>query len=148
MGECKFQVYHKTNGLLKSFATQEDAIAFAKQNGETRVVLKTNNFTIWSNFLTKLYVLTDISESYYRYYYDVEEAIAVASQSINRKVLKKGTNDVIWTNISGLEVTRKIDSEKVYGIDRWETAINVSKELYPNGFSAEKAQKRSSLLQG
>jgi N-acetylmuramoyl-L-alanine amidase len=145
---ANFQVYHKKNGLLKSFATQEDAIAFAKQNGETRVVSKTNNFTIWSNFLTKLYVLTDNSESYYRYYYDVEEAIVVASQSINRKVLKKGTNDVIWTNISGLEVTRNIDSEKVYGVDRWETAINVSKKLYPNGFTAEKAQKTVILATG
>jgi N-acetylmuramoyl-L-alanine amidase len=143
-----FQVYHKSTGLLKSFGTQEEAIAFAQQNGETRVVAKNTNYTIWSNYLNKNYVLTDVSESYYRYYYDVNEAIAVASQSMNRKVLKKGTNEVIWTNISGLSVTRKIDSKKISGVDRWETAINVSKELYPKGFPADKAEKTVILATG
>jgi N-acetylmuramoyl-L-alanine amidase len=145
---ANFLVYHKTGGIIKSFPTEQDAISFAQNQGEARVVSKSSGNTVWSNFLNKVYLVEDSSNTLIGSYYDVTEAINNASKTANRKVIKSGTNEVIWTNISGLAVTRNVASSKVFGLDRYATSIKVSNQLYPTGFPADKPDKVVILATG
>jgi putative cell wall-binding protein len=137
----RFEVYHKVNGYLSAFATEQDAINYAQTKTDTRVVEKATKWTIWSNFTTKKYVLKDQNNTVIGDYYDLGKAMSVAQGQSNRKIVRADSNEVIWTNISGLAVTRKIENKNVYGIDRYETSTTISKELYPNGFDANKPDK-------
>lgn len=145
---ANFQVYSKTGGIIKSFATEQDAISFAQKQGETRVVDRANGYTLWSNFLNKVYLVKDNNDSLIGSFYDVTEAINNASKDINRKVIKSGTNEVVWTNINGQAVTRNVASSKIFGLDRYATSIRVSNQLYPTGFPTDKAEKVVILATG
>lgn len=145
---ANFHVFHKTKGLLKSLSTEQEAISFAQANGETRVVSKSTGWTIWSNFITKKYEILDNNNAKLGAYFDSNQAIEVAKKTANRKVVRTGSNEVLWTNISGQAVTRVISNKKVFGLDRYLTAVNVSKELYPNGFAADKPEKTVILATG
>ena len=143
----KYEVYHRTNGLLNSLPTEESAINYAKGYLNTRVVSMDNNTTVWSNYLDKkydVYVNNQISASFY----DYESALAYSQGKANVKIVNNNTNDILWTNIPNVEVTRNINVSKLSGKDRFETAITVSKEMYPNGFANDKQEKTVILTTG
>jgi N-acetylmuramoyl-L-alanine amidase len=143
-----YQVYHKTNGLIKAFATEQEAINYAQATQDTRVVDRATKWTIWSNFITNKYVLKDQNNSVIGNYYDLNQATNVAKSQSNTKIVHAVSNEVIWTNISGVVVTRTIDNKKVFGMDRYTTSTAISQELYPNGFASEKASKTVILATG
>ncbi len=135
-----FEVYHKSTGLLGKFATAESAISYAKKWKNTRVTSVENDWTIWSNYVTadyELYVGNNLQDRYFDYSY----ALAQASNKTNARIVKKSTGDVLWSNQPNQKVTRTITTNRISGKDRVLTAVAISKQLYPNGFPANKENK-------
>ncbi|WP_010676942.1 cell wall-binding repeat-containing protein [Bacillus timonensis] len=135
-----FEVYHKTLGLLGEFRTEEQAIAYARKYKNTRVTSVEENWTLWSNYVPsdyELYVGDSLKASYFDYSY----ALSKAFSEKNAKIMKKSSGDVLWSNNSNVKITRTIKTNKVSGKDRVLTAVAISKQLYPNGFPAEKENK-------
>ena len=62
---------------------------------------------------------------------------AFSQGKANVKIVNNKTNEVIWTNIPNVNVTGDITVSKLAGENRIETAIAISKDLYPNGFPQE-----------
>lgn len=136
----RYEVYHRTNGLLKTFATEELAVNYAKGWLNTRVTSIETGRTVWSNYLAKKYsvfVNNQLSASFYEY----DSALTYSSGKSSVKIINNQTNDVLWTNASNVAVTRDVTVSSLSGKTRFETAIQISKEMYPNGFAADKEQK-------
>jgi N-acetylmuramoyl-L-alanine amidase len=140
----KYEVYHKTKGLLKSFVSQQDAISFATNNPDSRVVEKTTGYTIWSNFFSKKYSVKS-GDGTTASFYDVNDAIELAQSKPNSRVLRTSNNSIIWTNVPGEQITRNLKTERIAGTNRYTTAISISKTLFPNGF-AENNQAKTVIL--
>ena len=142
-----FEVYHTTLGFLKDFPTEQSAIDYAKGYQHTRVVSLDNNWTVWSNYLDKkydVYVNNQVNSSFF----DYEQASAFSQGKANVKIVNNKTNEVLWTNIPNVNVTGEITVAKLAGENRIETAISISKDLYPNGFSQDKQDKVVILTTG
>ncbi|MGG7619611.1 cell wall-binding repeat-containing protein [Bacillus coreaensis] len=136
----RYEVYHRTNGLLKTFATEELAVNYAKGWLNTRVTSIETGRTVWSNYLAKKYsvfVNNQLSAGFYEY----DSALTYSSGKSSVKIINNQTNDVLWTNASNVAVTRDVTVSSLSGKTRFETAIQISKEMYPNGFAADKEQK-------
>lgn len=143
----RYEVYHRTNGLMKSFASEANAVSYASGWRNTRVVSLENNQTLWSNYLSKkydVYVNNQVQASFI----DYDGALAYSIARGNSKVVNNLTNDVLWTNIGGVAVTRDVALEKIAGANRFETAIQVSQTLYPDGFAEDKLEKTVILATG
>ncbi|MEH7504232.1 cell wall-binding repeat-containing protein [Neobacillus drentensis] len=143
----KYEVYHKTKGLLKSFVSQQDAISFATNNPDSRVVEKTTGYTIWSNFFSKKYSVKS-GDGTTASFYDVNDAIELAQSKPNSRVLRTSNNTIIWTNVSGEQITRKVQTARIAGAQRYTTATSISKALYPNGFTEDNLAKTIILTTG
>jgi len=143
----KFEVYHRTNGLLKALPNEAAAIRYAEGWRNTRVVSMDTNRTVWSNYLDKKYDVYEnnqVSASFY----DYDSSLAYSQGKANVKIVNNKTNDVLWTNIPGVEVTRDVNVSSLSGQNRFETAIKISNELYPNGFAQDKQQKAVIITTG
>jgi putative cell wall-binding protein len=143
----KYKVYDKLNGLLKEFFTEQDAVNFAKNQKDTRVIQDKTGFIVWSNYITPKYDIYS-QDKKVGSYLDYELALSIASSRTNAKITTIGQGEVIWTNIKGLPVSRSVDVERLSGADRYVTAIETSKKIYPNGFAADKEQKIVVLATG
>lgn len=144
----KFEVYHKTNGLLNSYASYDQAVAFANGAGETRVVEKATGYTVWSNFFAANYVVQQVDSGTLTEFYDYNNAIAVATNKVNTKVVKKNTNEILWSNTPNEGTTKTVEQVQVSGETRYTTSVAISKDLYPNGFPADKYTKTVILATG
>ncbi|MBP3950214.1 cell wall-binding repeat-containing protein [Bacillus suaedae] len=142
-----FIVEHKENGILKEYYTENEAINYASGKTNTRVRNKVSNWTVWSNFLKKKY---DVYEGTRKIgsYYDYNQAVDVAKSKSNVKIVNTSTNAVVWSNNQSIKVTRQLIDQRVSGKERYLTAVEVSKSLYPNGFETEKEQKIVILATG
>lgn len=140
-------VYHKTNGYLNEFATENDAKNFANDKPNTRIVRKDRNWTVWSNYLPENYKVY-VNGVLYHEFYDYHQALEYAEARNNSKLVRVSSSDVLWTNISGEKVTKNTSVRKLSGSYRSTTSIEISKYLYPNGFSAEKEQKVAIITTG
>ncbi|TKC16998.1 cell wall-binding repeat-containing protein [Robertmurraya kyonggiensis] len=140
-----FEVYHKTNGLVKGFATQQEAINFANGQSDSRVVEKATGYTVWSNFVTANYVVQEQTSGATTEFYDYNQAVNYAKDKANTRIVKKGTNDVLWTNIANEGTTKNVQVKAVNGQTRYLTSIAISRDLYPNGFPDDK-QERTVIL--
>lgn len=144
----KFEVYHKTNGLLNSYASYDQAVAFANGAGETRIVEKATGYTVWSNFFAANYVVQQLDTGSQNEFFDYNSALAFASNKSNTKIVKKNTGEVLWSNVPNDGPTKTVMQTQVSGETRYTTAVAISKELYPNGFPADKQQKIVLLATG
>ncbi|WP_191566690.1 cell wall-binding repeat-containing protein [Metabacillus idriensis] len=143
-----YAVYHKTNGIVKEFFTQNEAIAFAQNQSNTRVISKNDGFTIWSNFITAKYDLY-VKGVKNGSYFDFEYARYIAQQnSPNARVVNNKSGEVVHTNIANDKVTRNLHLDKLVGADRYQTAVNVSKKMYPSGFADSKLEKAIIIATG
>ena len=142
-----YKVEHRTNGRLKEFFTKEEAIAFATNNAQTRVIAKDTNWTIWSNYLAKKYDVT-ASGTLVDSFYDYNEARHVANTKANAQIIRTSTGEILWTNQNGVTVNRALASNKLEGPNRYVTAVEISKSLYPNGFPEENVEKTVILATG
>ncbi|KEZ48779.1 cell wall-binding repeat-containing protein [Metabacillus indicus] len=144
---AEYTVYDK-NGAIGEFYSQTDAQAFAGKKSGTRVVSQKTGYTVWSNYLPAKYNLY-VSGVKKGSYYDFEYARSEAQKySPNAKVVNNKSGEIVHSNISGEKVTRSLDLQKMVGATRYETAINVSKKMYPQGFSNSKAEKTVIIATG
>ncbi|WP_010197250.1 cell wall-binding repeat-containing protein [Bacillus sp. m3-13] len=143
----KYKVYDKVNGLLQEFYTEQDAINFAKNRKDSRVIQDKTGFIVWSNYITSKYEVYS-QDKLIGNYLDYDYALSKAKASSNSKLTVIGTGEVIWTNISGVPVSRVVDVERLSGTDRYLTAIETSKKIYPNGFDGAKEEKTVILATG
>jgi N-acetylmuramoyl-L-alanine amidase len=137
---ARYSVYHERNGLLKEFFSLESAIDYAKKWNNSRIIDGETEFTVWSNYLEKIYEVyenNNLKESYFNY----GEALPVAKKLSNAKIVRNDINEVIWTNDSGQKVDKTTSVNTISGAGRIRTSIEVSKNLYPNGFEKDKEQK-------
>ncbi|MGS2778919.1 cell wall-binding repeat-containing protein [Robertmurraya sp. GLU-23] len=135
-----YEVYHKSTGLLKGFATYEQALGYANGTADTRIVHKATGNTVWSNFFSANYEVQQTNTNEKNVFFDFNEAVSFASNKVNTRIVRKDTNEILWTNLpEGL--TKSVNQKQVSGETRYSTSVAVSKELYPNGFAADKQQK-------
>jgi N-acetylmuramoyl-L-alanine amidase len=138
----EFSVYQKDNEKLKTFPFKEEAIHYAEGLKNTRVIDDENGSILWSNYLPKKYSVHTDTGLRLNTFYDLTSAIEYAkSKDYPTQVKDINRIEVIWTNISGLKVTRTIQDKDLIGKERFQTAVQVSKDLYPNGFSSSKEEK-------
>ncbi|NMH67684.1 hypothetical protein HF072_02625 [Bacillus sp. RO3] len=138
----EYSVYQKGKDKLKTYPVKEDAIQYAESLANTRVVDDHTEKILWSNYLPKKYsVQTEAGKSLWSYY-DVKSAIEYAKwKATPLKVVDIDSKGVIWSSIDGVSINRFINDKDLIGLDRMETAIKVSRDLYPNGFASSKAKK-------
>ncbi|MFY0761504.1 cell wall-binding repeat-containing protein [Metabacillus dongyingensis] len=143
-----YEVHHRTNGKLGEFYTSSEAMTFAQRYRNTRLVYKSNGFTLWSNFLPKKYDLY-VNGAKKAGYVDFEHARYIAGKNApNARVVNNISGEVVFTNIANDKVTRKLPLTKLVGADRYQTAINVSKKMYPSGFADSKPDKTIIIATG
>ncbi|MEH7381376.1 cell wall-binding repeat-containing protein [Bacillus sp. JJ1533] len=131
--QMNYSVQHKTKGEWEKFYDLDDAIRFAKYKTDSRVVSLNKGWTMWSNYISAKYDVVvggEVVQSFYDYNY----AQDFARHKSNSRVVRKNTNEVLWTNQSGVQVDRVLDVKKLSGERRYETAVEISKSMYPNGF--------------
>lgn len=143
----KFEVYHKTNGLLNSYNSYDQAVAFANGAGETRIVEKATGYTLWSNFFSANYI-AQFETGEQKEFYDYNNALNYSSNKPNTKIFKRETNEVIWSNIPNESLTKTIQQIQVSGETRYTTSVAISQLLYPDGFPEDKQQKVVLLATG
>lgn len=143
----KFKAYDKMDGFLKEFYTLEDAIKYGKTHSDIRVVQDKTDFIVWSNYISQKYEVYH-KDSLVGKYFDYEHALSVAQTNKSAKVTTLNKKEVIWTNIKGIPVDRNVTVDRLSGPDRYVTAIETSKQVYPDGFASDKAQKTVILATG
>ncbi len=136
-----YEVYHNETGLLKSFSTYDQAVTFASGTANTRIVDRVSGYTVWSNFFSANYVVHETNIDKKTEYYDYNHAVSVAKLMLNARVIKKNTNEILWTNVPNEVATKTSYQRQISGETRYSTSVAISRELYPNGFPADKQQK-------
>ena len=146
--KVNYDVFIKGESKAVSFSELSDAINFAKERKSTKVIDKKRGTVEWSNYLTRPYQIQGKDGSSQGNYYEKSQAIEVAKLKKDVKVINRSSADVLWTNISGVTVTKSLKSKVLSGSDRFETAVKISKELYPDGFQSNKEEKTVVLTNG
>ncbi|WP_417898871.1 cell wall-binding repeat-containing protein [Bacillus haimaensis] len=143
----KFKVFDKISGLMNEFYTEKEAINFAQKQPGTRVVQDKTGYIVWSNYITKKYEVYNGSVLVGQYL-DYDHALSIAKSYSKSQITSIGLKEVLWTNISGVPVDRTIAIERLRGTDRYITAIETSKKMYPTGFAEDKEEKTVVLATG
>ncbi|MGG1687329.1 cell wall-binding repeat-containing protein [Pseudalkalibacillus sp. NRS-1564] len=146
--KVNYEVFSKGKAEAESFTELSDAIIYAKERKNTKVIDKKQGTVEWSNYLTRPYQIQSNDGSSHGNYYEKGQAIAAAKVMKNVKVINRSSSDILWTNISGENVTKTLNSKALFGSDRLETAVKISKEIYPNGFKSSKEEKTVVLTNG
>ncbi len=146
--KVNYEVFSKGKAEAESFTELSDAIIYAKERKNTKVIDKKQGTVEWSNYLTRPYQIQSNDGSSQGSYYEKSQAIAAAKVMKNVKVINRSSSDILWTNISGETVTKTLNSEALSGSDRFETAVKISKEIYPDGFKSSKEEKTVVLTNG
>ncbi|WP_226655327.1 cell wall-binding repeat-containing protein [Guptibacillus hwajinpoensis] len=146
--KVNYDVYIKGNSKAVSFTELSDAINYAKDRKNTKVIDKKKGTIEWSNYLTRPYQIRSIDGSSQGSYFEKSQAISAAKTMKDVKVVNRSSADTLWTNISGEQVTKTLNVKALAGSDRFETAIKISKEIYPEGFKDNKNEKTVVLTNG
>ncbi|WLR41595.1 N-acetylmuramoyl-L-alanine amidase [Bacillus carboniphilus] len=142
----RYSVWNKTGSLNEIFYTAFDAMNYSNTKSNTRVVNDKTGWTISSNYLPKNYHVY-VGDKKIGEYYDYNQALSEAEDQDDAKIIRQSSNDIIWSN-NGEPITKHTGLNELIGQDRVDTSIKVSKQLYPNGFPTEKAQKTVILATG
>lgn len=186
-----YGIYHPSVKMSDNlFGTEQEAVNEAKKWKNTRVVHTTTGTVLWSNYLSKKFVVLDGSDKEVTRFYQEEAAIAHAGKLSQASVIDESTleDDIVWSNFKRKNfIVRSKDKgemihlynreeardyarnwpnselydvwakkviytntdntkysytpQNVQGKSRIDTAVAVSKLLYPNGFASTKSQK-------
>jgi N-acetylmuramoyl-L-alanine amidase len=131
-----FEVYHKSMGLLKSFANEQEAIAYSSGYANTRVIEKASGDTIWANFFTQRYIVQD-QQGTNSSFFDFNKAVSFAQSKQTARVVRANSNEIIWTSFPNEQITRSLQTSRLDGATRYSTSVSISKMLHPNGFTAD-----------
>ncbi|QHA93410.1 cell wall-binding repeat-containing protein [Bacillus sp. N1-1] len=146
--KVNYDVYIKGNSKAVSFTELSDAINYAKDRKNTKVIDKKKGTVEWSNYLTRPYQIRSKDGSSKGSYFEKSQAISAAKAMKDVKVVNRSSADTLWTNISGEQVTKTLNVKALAGSDRFETAVKISKEIYPEGFKDNKNEKTVVLTNG
>lgn len=143
----RYQVYHRTEGYLNEFFNKDEAIKYAQNRNNTRVVDLEYDWSVWSNYVPANYYVY-VNDTLKGKYFDYEEALNTAKKHSNSKIVKNSSNEILWSNINGVKPTKPFNINKLAGSYRSTTSTAVSGYLYPSGFDSEKEEKTVILTTG
>ncbi|MYL61980.1 hypothetical protein GLW07_01295 [Bacillus hwajinpoensis] len=146
--KVNYDVYIKGKSKAVSFTELSDAINYAKDRNNTKVIDKKKGTVEWSNYLTRPYQIRSKDGSSKGSYFEKSQAITAAKAMKDVKVVNRSSAETLWTNISGEQVTKTLNVKALAGSDRFETAVKISKEIYPQGFKDNKNEKTVVLTNG
>ncbi len=146
--KVNYDVYIKGKSKAVSFTELSDAINYAKDRNNTKVIDKKKGTVEWSNYLTRPYQIRSKDGSSKGSYFEKSQAITAAKAMKDVKVVNRSSADTLWTNISGEQVTKTLNVKALAGSDRFETAVKISKKIYPQGFKDNKNEKTVVLTNG
>ena len=146
--KVNYEVYMKGDSKAVSFTELSDAINYAKDRKNTKVIDKKKGTVEWSNYLTRPFQIRSKDGSSKGSYFEKNQAILAAKAMKDVKVVNRSSADTLWTNISGEQVTKTLNVEDLAGSDRFETAVKISKEIYPEGFKDNNNEKTVVLTNG
>ncbi|MGD7043310.1 cell wall-binding repeat-containing protein [Jeotgalibacillus proteolyticus] len=135
-----FHVIHSSKGVISREYDEKTAITEAKKLRNTNVVNQKTKSVVWSNYMSKNYEVLHDSKGLLTSFYNEQEAVTYSKLWKNTKVKNKSNGKIIYQNADP-SYSYSFKTDKVSAADRMLTAISVSKELYPNGFSSNKSQK-------
>ncbi|MBN8210722.1 cell wall-binding repeat-containing protein [Bacillus sp. NTK071] len=144
----RYEVFVKGTDSVKAFTELSDAIEYADDQENAKVMDQKTGTVEWSNYLNRPYQIQNENGFSQGNYYEMSQAKNAASSMKNIKIVKRSSGDILWTNISGVEITKSVDVASLAGIDRFETAVKISKQIYPNGFKSNKEEKTAILTDG
>lgn len=137
----KFVVLDGSDKEVTRFYQEEAAIAHAGKLAQASVIDESTleNDIVWSNFKRKNFIVRSKDKGEMIHLYNREEARDYARNWPNSELYDVWAKKVIYTNTdkTGYSYT----PQNVQGKSRIDTAVAVSKLLYPNGFASTKAQK-------
>ena len=146
--KVNYEVYMKGDSKAVSFTELSDAINYAKDRKNTKVIDKKKGTVEWSNYLTRPFQIRSKDGSSKGSYFEKNQAILAAKAMKDVKVVNRSSADTLWTNIFGEQVTKTLNVEDLAGSDRFETAVKISKEIYPEGFKDNNNEKTVVLTNG
>ncbi|MFQ3545397.1 N-acetylmuramoyl-L-alanine amidase [Halobacillus rhizosphaerae] len=135
----KYTVVHPSNGVLFKGYQADTAISYAKKWKHTAVVNTETDEVLWTNYLTKKFQVKHQSKGTLKEFYHEAPAVDYAKQWDNTKVVNSDNGSTVWNNSE--KDSFQFNTKKVASNDREKTAVEVSKELYPNGFPSSHSEK-------
>ncbi|MDG5471569.1 N-acetylmuramoyl-L-alanine amidase [Jeotgalibacillus sp. ET6] len=135
-----YHIVHAQQGVLEEKFDAQSASERAQRWRNTSVLDVKSNTIIWSNYLTKKYEVHHTSKGLLKAFYSEKDAKEYSKIWKNTTVKNKSNGSILFSNLDSSYSHRFVANE-VSAKDRMLTAIEVSKELYPNGFSSNKKQK-------
>ncbi|WP_434399913.1 cell wall-binding repeat-containing protein [Planococcus sp. 11815] len=137
----KFVVLDGSDKEVDRFYQEEAAIARAGKLSQASVIDESTleDDIVWSNFKRKNFIVRSKDKGEMVHLYNREEARDYARNWPNSELYDVWAKKVIYTNTD--ETKYSYTPQNVQGKSRIDTAVAVSKLLYPNGFASTKSQK-------
>ncbi len=133
-------VEHPANGVLSKHYQVASAIEYAKDWKHTVVRNVNNEKILWTNYRTKKYKIEHTDKKIVKEFYNKQPAVNYAKTWKNTKVINKRTDQMVWDNIDS-NYNYSFKENVVASNHRITTAVEVSKELYPDGFPNNHTEK-------
>lgn len=137
----KYVVLDSSDKEVARFYQKEAAIAHGGKLLKASVIDESTleDDIVWSNFKRKNFIVRSKDKGEMIHFYNREEAREYTRNWPNSELFDVWAQKVIFTNTDKTKYS--YTPQIVKGKNRIETAIGVSKLLYPNGFSSTKSQK-------
>lgn len=137
----KFVVLDGSDNEVERFYQEEAAIARAGKLSQASVIDESTleDDIVWSNFKRKNFIVRSKDKGEMVHLYNREEARDYARNWPNSELYDVWAKKVIYTNTDKTKYS--YTPQNVQGKSRIDTAVAVSKLLYPNGFASTKSQK-------
>lgn len=137
----KFVVLDGSDKEVTRFYQEEAAIAHGGKLSKASVIDESTleNDILWSNFKRKNFIVRSKDKGEMIHLYNREEARDYARNWPNSELFDVWAQKVIYTNTDTTKYS--YTPQNVQGKSRIDTAVAVSKLLYPNGFASTKGQK-------
>ncbi|KIL43013.1 cell wall-binding repeat-containing protein [Jeotgalibacillus campisalis] len=135
-----YHIVHARQGVLEEKFDVQSAVERAKRWKNTYVLDVKSGTIVWSNYLAENYEVHHTSKGLLKAFYSEKDAKEYAKLWKNTNVKNKKNGSIVFSNLVSSH-SHRFEADEVSAKDRMLTAIEVSKELYPNGFSSNKKQK-------
>ncbi|MFC0525291.1 cell wall-binding repeat-containing protein [Pontibacillus salicampi] len=135
-----FVVQQRSNGTISRHYQEDQAIEYAKDHKDTQVVNLTNGKVVWNNYLRTKYKVTHAEKGVLKEFYHKGPAIDYADTWAGTTVVNMRNNATVWENDKKAG-SFTFQTEEISSNNRVRTAVEVSKKLYPNGFSSGHSAK-------
>lgn len=135
-----YVVEHSSQGELSKHYQLKPAIQYAKKWKNTAVVSQENGKVLWTNYLTRDYLVEHTSKGALADFYKQNIAIDYAKNWKNTTVKNERNNEIVFSNIDE-NYNYSFKTDKVSSDHRITTAVEVSENLYPNGFPSNHSNK-------